>query len=67
MGTLNVVNDHIELYEVNVYSMTGQLILNEKVSGKSWNGDLFNQNSGIYILTVTDKTGLIYRQKISKT
>lgn len=65
-GVLNIVNEQLEQYEVNIYNLTGQLILNEKVSGKSWTGDLFNQNSGIYILTVTNENGLIFRQKISK-
>jgi hypothetical protein len=66
MGDLNIINDQIEEYQVSVYSITGQLILNEKVSGKSWTGDISNQNSGIYILTVTDENGLVFRRKISK-
>lgn len=65
-GFLNISNDQLEQYQVNVYTMTGQMILNEKVSGKSWSGDLANHNGGMYILTVRGENGLIFRQKISK-
>lgn len=65
-GFLNIENDKIEEYVVNIFSMTGQLILTEKVFGKSWNGNLSNQTRGIYILTITNEKGQVFRQKINK-
>ncbi|MFQ5446983.1 MAG: T9SS type A sorting domain-containing protein [Saprospiraceae bacterium] len=51
---------------MRIYSSTGQMVRHEKVTGKNWQGNIAELNPGLYILTVANEKGLIFRNKISK-
>lgn len=65
-GILNINNDQLNNYQIRINTLTGQLILNKKVTGKTWNGDISNLPAGIYILTAISEEGLVFREKIYK-
>lgn len=65
-GAINLLNDEIVNYHVKIYNLTGQLVLEEDAIDKSWDGNISNLNSGLYILNIVDESGLVYSQRVNK-
>lgn len=65
-GPLQIENDLPGTYTVSLYSITGEPVFQETGIGAIWTTDVSQQIPGLYIMTITNDAGLLYRERISK-
>ena len=54
-GTLNLAMENTSTYYLELYDMSGNIVMNEEYFGITWSKDLSNMPNGVYILRVINK------------